>query len=368
MKILVSGAGVAGLASAINLGTRGHDVTVVEYGRDLRFSGSPIDIRGDALGIADRMGLLTTIRAQRIDTTELAQFVDADGRPVAAAPIEEASDSPDDVEIAREDLMRTIADAVPDPDVIRFGDSVEELTDDGDGVDVRFRSGRTDRYDLVIGADGMHSAVRRLVFGPERDYVKHLGVYIAYADLPGEGSRPDRVSTLYNVPGRMAGVIRFKDRALAAFMFRSDWLDYDHHDLVAQKKLLADAFTDVTSWRVPELLDAALADPALFFDSASQIHMPSWHRGRVALVGDAAHCAAFLSGRGTSLALTGAWFLAEELDRAGGDHTVAFERYEARQRPYATFAQESIGKGRETLIPATWEDIEARNERLRLGS
>jgi 2-polyprenyl-6-methoxyphenol hydroxylase-like FAD-dependent oxidoreductase len=364
MKILVSGAGVAGLASALDLGTRGHDVTVVEYAPHLRLRGTPIDIRGDAIETVARMGLLAEIRERRIRMSELLQFVDSDGEPVARIPMAEVSDSDDDIEILREDLVRILADAVPDTAAIRFGDSIDSLTDDGDGVDVRFRSGRTGRYDLVVGADGQHSAVRRLVFGPERDYLRHLGVYIALADLPGEAGH-DRVSSMHNVPGRMAGIARFTGKALATFTFRSEPLDYDYRDVDAQKEILVDAFAGHTSWKIPELLDAARADPEFYLDSASQIHMPSWHRGRVALVGDAGYCAAFLSGRGTSLALTGAWFLAEELDRFRGDHTAAFARYEERQRPYVTFAQERVGQGRDRLLPASWEDIDARNERLR---
>jgi 2-polyprenyl-6-methoxyphenol hydroxylase-like FAD-dependent oxidoreductase len=366
VKILVSGAGVAGLASALDLGTRGHDVTVVEYARRLRVKGTPIDVRGDAIEIVDRMGLLAKVREQRIRMSEANRFVDADGRPVASIPMAVVSDSDDDIEIARGDLVHILADALPDTATIRFGDSIEELTDDGDGVDVHFRSGRAERYDLVLGADGQHSAVRGLVFGPEQDYLRHLGVYIALANLPGE-TGPDGV-TLYNVPGRMVGIARFKGMALASFTFRSERLDFDHRDLDAQKKILVDAFAGHTSWKIPQLLDAARADPELFFDSASQIHMPSWHHGRVALVGDAGHCAAFLSGRGTSLALTGAWFLAEELERCGADHAAAFERYEARQRPYVTAAQERVEQGRERQTPLTWEAIAARNERLRASN
>ncbi|MBP2367395.1 FAD-dependent monooxygenase [Pseudonocardia parietis] len=364
MKILVSGAGIAGLACALDLGTRGHDVTVVEYAHRLRLTGTPIDIRGDAVETVARMGLLAKIREQRIRMSELMQFVDSDGEPVARIPMAEVSDSDDDIEIVRADLVHILADALPATATIRFSDSIDSLTDDGDGVDVELRSGHRERYDLVLGADGQHSAVRRLVFGPERDYLRHLGVYIALAALPDE-AWPDRVSSMYNVPARMAGIARYKDKALATFTFRSEPLDYDHHDLDAQKKILTDAFAGHTTWKIPQLLDAARTDPEFFFDSASQIHMPSWHRGRVALVGDAGYCAAFLSGRGTSLALTGAHLLAEELQRCGTDHTEAFHRYEARQRPYVTFAQERVGQGRDRLIPPTQEAIDARNERLR---
>lgn len=367
MNILISGAGVAGLSAALDLTSRGHRVTVVEYASHFRVNGSPIDIRGDALEIADTMGLLTRIRESRVRTTELGRFVNSDGATVARVPVEEMSDSGGDIEIAREDLAHILVDVLPSTTTIRFRDSVDSLADDGDGVDVHFISGRTERFDLVLGADGLHSVVRRLTFGPERDYLRHLGLYIGLADLPG-GAQPDRLNSVYNFPDHMVAIARYKDTAFTSFIFRSGLIDYDYHDIDVQKKILIDAFADHTEWKIPQLLDAVRADPELYFDSVSQIHMPTWHRGRIALVGDAAHCAALLSGRGTSLALTGAHFLAEELERSGGDHTVAFERYAARQRPYVEFAQNSVSEGGDLIVPPTWEAINARNERLHAAS
>lgn len=367
MNILVSGAGVAGLASALALGSRGHHVTVVERASHFRVNGSPIDIRGDALDIARRLGLLDRIRENRVHATELSVFVDSDGAPIGRLPADEISDSADDLEIAREDLAHILIDALPSTVTVRLRESVHSLDDDGAGVDVVFASGESGRFDLVLGADGLHSAVRRLVFGPEQDYLHPLGFYIALADLPG-AARQDRLNPVYNFPGHMATIWRYKDRALAGFGFRSDPIEYDYHDLDAQKQLLIDAFAGHTEWRIPELLDAVRADPEFYFDSVSQVRMPTWHRGRIALVGDAGYCATLLSGRGTSLALTGAYFLAAELDRAGGDHTVAFPRYETRQRPYVEFAQASVAGGSELTVPSTWEAIDARNQRIRAMS
>lgn len=367
MNVLVSGAGVAGLALAVNLSARGHQVTVVERSSHFRVNGSPIDIRGDSLQITEKMGLLGQIKDNRVRMSELSQFVDSNGDTIASFPADEASDSPDDVEIAREDLANILAAALPSEVTVRFLDSLDSIADDGAGVDVHFVSGLAERYDLVFGADGQHSGVRRLAFGPESDYLRHLGLYVALADLP-EQARPDRMNPMYNYPGHLGGIARYKDKALAVLMFRSALLDYDYHDLGAQKKILTDAFAGHTEWKLPELLDAARRDPELYFDSVSQIHMDTWHKGRVALVGDAAHCAALLSGRGTSLALTGAYFVAEELGKSGGDHTSAFENYETRQRPYVTFAQASVGTGGATMVPETQEDLDARNERVRAMS
>ncbi|MEV8543407.1 FAD-dependent oxidoreductase [Streptomyces sp. NPDC051572] len=364
MNILVSGGGIAGLATALELGNRGHQVTLVERAAHLRVTGAPIDVRGDAVEFASRMGVLPKLREQRIRMAEHGVFVHADGSVAARLPVEEMSDSGDDIEIAREDLARTLADALPESTDIVFGDSVDALTDDGAGV--HFVSGRAERFDLVLGADGLHSVTRRLAFGPERDYVRHLGLYVALTDLPAEArtDRADRTSPLYNYPGHLASIARYRNKAFGVFLFRSGLLDYDHRDLDAQKKILLDAFAGHTEWKIPQLLDAVRADPEFYFDSVSQIHMPTWHRGRIALVGDAAHCAALLSGRGTSLAISGAHFLAEELEDAGGDHTVAFERYEQRQRPYVEFAQNSVTDGGELIVPSTQEAIDVRNARL----
>ncbi len=361
MRILISGAGVAGLSAAITLGAHGHDVTLVERAGHLRVNGSPIDIRGDALDVADKIGVLEQIRDRRIDMTERVQFVDSNGAVVAELPPEQINDSPDDIEIPREDLTTILRDQLEPSVDLWFGESIAELVDDDDGVDVRFASGAAGRYDIVVGADGMHSAVRRFTFGPEQQFLSHLGFYVALAGLPNY-TPVGRNNPLYNFPGHMIGIVTYNDNALAVFTFRSSWIDYDYHDLDAQKQILANAFAGHNEWRVPELVEAALADPELYFDSVSQIRMPAWHRGRVVLVGDAAHCTSNLTGRGTSLALTGAWFLAQALRDHPDDIAQAWEQYDRDQRPHATRVQAMAAPGGDLLVPATQDQIDARNE------
>ena len=361
MRILVSGAGIAGLSAAIDLSADGHDVTIVERANHLRVNGSPIDIRGDvAIGVAEKMGVLAEILDRRVDMTERIQFVDEDGTVVAEPPLDEINDSSDDIEIPREDLTNILYDHLGPSVELRFEQSIAELDADDRGVDVEFASGARERYDLVVGADGMHSAVRRLTFGPEQQFLRHLGFYVALAELPGYTPH-GRNNPMYNYPGHLTGIAAYNDKALAVFMFRSPWIDYDYHDLDAQKRILAAAFAGHDEWRVPELVDAAVRDPELYFDSVSQIEMPAWHRGRVVLVGDAAHCASNLSGRGTSLALTGAWFLAQALRDHPGDLARAWEQYDRDQRPHAIRCQATAAPGGDRLIPATQEEIDARN-------
>ncbi len=355
---------MAGLSAGITLGAKGHDVTIVERANHLRVNGSPIDIRGDALEVAGKMGVLDAIRARRVDMSERIQFVDRDGELLAEMPDSEFNDCPDDTEIPREDLADVLRAALNPATVLRFGESIADLHHDGDVVDVRFTSGERQRYDMVVGADGMHSATRGLMFGREDQFLRHLGFYVALAELP-DHTQSDRRNPMYNVPGRMAGIATYRDKALAVFMFRSPWIDYDYHDLTAQKQLLRNAFDGHTEWKIPELLDAATNDSELYFDSVSQIHLPCWHRGRVVLVGDSAYCASPLSGRGTSLAMTGAWLLAEALSDHPDDVAAAFNRYEREQLPHVTYAQGTAGPGGDVLVPATRSDIDARNQRLR---
>lgn len=355
---------MAGLAAGITLGAGGHDVLIVERAGHLRTSGSPIDIRGDAIAIVDKLGLLNQMDAHTVSMTELVQFVDAAGSVVADLPGGEVSDSEGDLEIPRDDLARVLLGALTPATSLVFGESIQTLHPDPDGVDVTFVSGETDRFDLVVGADGMHSLTRRLAFGPEQDYIHHLGIYVALTNLPGQRSS-ERSNPMLNWPGHSIGIARYNDVALGVMNFRSSWIDYDYHDLDAQKQILIEAFAGHDEWHVPEILDAVRADPELYFDSVGQIRMETWHHNRVVLVGDAAHCASPHSGRGASLAVSGAWFLAQALEEHPTDLEAACRDYEANQRPYVIHAQATAAPGGDLLVPATQEALDARNERLR---
>lgn len=363
MRILISGAGVAGLSGGITLGKLGHEVTIVERASHLRTTGSAIDVRGEALEIAQKMGVMNEISANRVNMTDQLRFINSDGEPIVGLPGSAINDSPDDTEISRKDLAIILDAALPTQVNLVFNESIKSLNDDGHQVQVTFNSGKLDSYDLVVGADGLHSVTRRLTFGPEQNYLKHLGYYVALTEMAPE---PDfeTTSPMLNLPNKMAGVARFKDSAVGVFTFRSPWIDYDYHDLAAQKQVLIDTFAADHEWRIPELLDAVRADPEFYFDSVSQIQMPSWHLGRIVLLGDSAHCASLLSGRGTSIAMTGAWFLAESLEAHPDNLEAALTAYEDLQRPRAERAQATAGPGAEIMMPPTQAAIDARNEYL----
>ncbi|WP_328929604.1 FAD-dependent monooxygenase [Streptomyces sp. NBC_00190] len=247
-----------------------------------------------------------------------------------------------------------------------WGDSVSRLEQDDDGVTVAFEHADTRRFDLVIGADGMHSTVRRLAFGPEAKFIRHKDHHFAFADTDAALGE-DRWVTMFNLPGKMAGVYRSGNhaRAKAYFIFRSGRLAYDHRDVEQHKRLVRAAFEGESPWRIKELLSTALDDPDFYFDALSQVHMESWSTGRVALVGDAAWCASPASGAGTELSLVGAYRLAGELAAARGDHRAAFLRYEATHRDLVRKKQR-IGVNVRLMVPKTAAGRRVRDTFARL--
>ena len=369
MSVLVAGASIAGLSVAQGLGRRGFQVTVVERSPELRRAGSPIDVRGEALGTATDMGILARIAENEIASSRRASFttfVDEVGREIASLPAEVAKDSPDDIEVARDKLIDILHESIDSGVEFVFDDSIEDLTDTGRNVEVTFERGSPSSFDLVVGADGIHSTTRRAAFGPESSYRRHLGVYYAILQLPAELGVPQQSRT-YNAPGRMATISDFGDRTLGWLAFRSPEIDHDHRDLEQQRRLILDAYSDVHGWRVAEIMDVLAQASEFHFDSVSQVHMDRWSCGRVVLTGDAAHAASLFSGRGTSLAMMGADILARELAEYAGDTTGAFARYEEVLRPAVSRAQEGVREARDCMVPDSWESIDARNRQFMAG-
>ena len=360
-RILISGASIAGLTLAHWLGRHGFRPVIVERAAALRTGGNGVDVRGQAGEVADRMGIMPRVRALTADVLGI-KFVDAADRAVAR--IDMRTLDPSSVEIMRGDLVALLRE-VTDVEIL-FGDSVRGLEQDDDGVTVAFEKAPARRFDLVAGADGMHSQVRRLAFGPEEEFVRHKDHYFAFANADAALGE-DRWVTMFNTPGRMAGIYRSGNHAQAkAYLaFRSAPLNYDTRDISSQKRLVTDAFGNQTSWRTRELLDSALADPDFYFDACAQVQMTSWSAGRVVLTGDAAWCPSPAAGAGAELALVGAYSLAGELAAADGDYRSAFNRYDAALRPLVA-ARQQIGPNIRLMLPRTEVGRRARNTLVRL--
>ncbi|HVV22682.1 MAG TPA: FAD-dependent oxidoreductase, partial [Pseudonocardiaceae bacterium] len=270
-----------------------------------------------------------------------------------------------DLELRRGDLACTLYEAGKDMAEYRFGDSIRAIAQDDAGVDVEFEHAPPERFDVVIGADGQHSRVRSLAFGPEARFARSLGYYVGGAAVDPSHGTADR-PVMYNTPGRAAGVYRFGADAAAIFLFRRvEPIHYDHRDTEEHKRIVAAEFAHEDGWVVPRLLAEVLATDDFYFDSLSQIRMPGWSRGRVALAGDAGYGPALLSGSGTTLAMVGAYLLAGEL--ANGDHVGAFARYEAAHRALVERSQRSAGTGGGFLVPRTPGAIRRRDMLARMA-
>ncbi len=368
-KILVSGASIAGPAVAYWLQRYGFTVTVVEHAQALRGGGYPIDIRGTALDVVERMGVYPRLRAAHVDTRRLT-FLDVDGAPIVSLEPQAVVGGAEgrDIEVRRGDLAAALYDATRDDVTYRFGDSIEALDEDADGVEVTFRSGLRRRFDLVIGADGLHSRTRALAFGPEEQFHRYLGYCFAGFTMPNplglshEGvmwNAPGRAAALYAV-GDHPQVHGFLNFALPEPPFAA------FRDPAAQRELVAAVFAD-DGWEVPDMVRAMRTADDLFFDVISQICMPAWSRGRVALVGDAAYAPSFLTGQGSSLALVGAYMLAGALATAR-DHGTAFADYERGTRGFVEQNQALVAEGDALLFPTTVEALARRDALLRQGS
>ncbi|WP_067137016.1 FAD-dependent monooxygenase [Microtetraspora malaysiensis] len=358
--VLISGAGVGGPTAAYWLAGHGFRVTVVERGGTPRSSGNPVDVRGPAVRVAERMGVLSRLRAAATGTTGLT-FVDAAGRRVGRMDMR-AFQQPDEVEIPRGDLASILYEASRDHVEFLFDDSIATLDQDEHGVEVTFDRAGPRRFDLVIGADGLHSMTRRLAFGAESGFVRHMGLYVATMPLGGR-SGPGRDILMHNIPGRAVAVSSTPSGAF--FLYRSPAEPgFDHRDIEQHKRLLTRAYADV-SWRAPELLERVRAADDLYFDSVSQVRLPRWWNGRVVLLGDAASCVS-LFGDGSTLAMAGAFTLAEELAAGPGDPGAAFRRYDAAHRPLVDAKQGNIGQVSALMVPATRRGILARNLATRL--
>ncbi|GLZ28041.1 FAD-dependent oxidoreductase [Lentzea sp. NBRC 105346] len=360
MRTVIVGAGIAGVSLAWWLERAGWDVLVLEQAPAFREGGYMIDFFGPGYRVADRMGLLDELKRLRAPISSVT-YVDHEGR--RRSELDESSYdmiADDVISLPRGDLARTVYEHLRSQ--VRFGVTVDQIEEIGGGVRVTLTDGSVEHADLLVGADGVHSRVRELVFGREERFVRYLGYHTA-AFTTDNAELSARIGPRYQmltVPGRMMGCYAMRDSVLAAlFLYRSNEWDLPRDAGAALREEFAGF-----GWVTPEVLRALPDD--LYFDQVCQVELDSWHEGRVVLLGDSCQAVSLFAGHGASLAVTAAFVLAEEL-QADAEVETALGRYQDRMRPVATKTQEFGRRFIEWMAPSTRWRILARDMFLKLA-
>ena len=370
MRVLISGAGIAGPTLAYWLVHYGLKPTLVETAPCLRTGGYVVDFWGAGFEIADRMGLLPEITRKGYMLGEV-RVVDQSGKRVAGFPAEAFSRMTHGryVSLPRGELAASIFGRIEGKVETIFGDGVARIEQTASSVHVTFESGSAREFDLVVGADGLHSRVRELVFGPESRFEKYLGYKAAAFGVNGYQPRDELVYVMYTQVGQQ--VVRFAMRDDYT-MFLFTFADEDAAgpgDVQGQKVLLRKRF-EASGWECPQILSALDAAGDFYFDRVSQIRMDPqqglWTRGRVTLIGDAASCVSLLAGQGTALAMVAAYILAGELSRCGGDYAEAFRRYQDMFGPFVLAKQKAALRFAGSFAPKSKVTLFLRNQLFEL--
>lgn len=365
--VLVSGAGIGGPMLAFWLKAGGFEPTLIEHAPALRAGGFVIDFWGLGYDLAERMGLANDIERVGYHMREL-RIVDERGERVAGFGTKVFRELTGGrfVTLGRSDLSRLLFEKIKGITEVIFGDEIVSLREGADCVQVQFKHTSERSFDLVIGADGLHSSVRNFVFGAQDQFEKQLGYEVAAFEVHGYRPRDEDVYVIYSEPGRMLGRFALHDnRTLFLFIF-ADNVDPlpAMLDLSAQKAVLRTKFGD-GKWECPRILDELDRTQDLYFDRVSQIKMETWSRGRVALVGDAAFCVSLMAGQGSALAMTAAYVLAGELAKAAGRHEEAFNNYEKRLRGYIIAKQKGAERFSAAFAPKTRWGLFLRNQAIK---
>lgn len=366
-SVLISGASIAGPALAYWLDQHGFKPTIVETAPALRPGGHAVDVRGVARDVVRRMGIMPRVRELCVDERGIAN-VNGRGGVRSRLPAEAFGGEGivAEIEIMRGDLSAVLYEATHSFTEYLFDDRIVELVQGSDAVKATFAGGTTRSFDLVIGADGVHSGVRALAFGPEEEFVRYLGGYTAYFTVPDPGDL-NNWFLMYNEPGVCAGIRPERgSTAKASLSFASrEPIAYDRRDVEQQRDILRRRFAGA-GWRVPWILDAMADAPDFYLDSVCQIHIGQWMRGRIGLIGDAAYCGSPLSGMGTSTSLVGAYVLAGELASIPEDPEGALLRYQMEMKDYVAQCQELPPGGFNGMVPASRLMIHLRNLSMRM--
>lgn len=360
-QVLISGASFAGLATAWWMHRLGYAVTVVEIAADLRKGGTPVDIRDDVIAVVERMGLLEQIAAKGLPPRSF-EMLQADGTSAGRIEAEQNSgEARPGWEIERDDLLDILYAQIRSDVTFRFSDSIAAVQQSATGVDVEFKGGGCGTYALLFGCDGTHSAVRRLCFGPESDYLHFMHMYFSLSVVRNELLEPN-ASQFIHMPGKVIMLNGYEGKSDVGFIFASDeQISYDRRDAQQQRQMIAKYF-EAEGWRTPELLAAMWDCENFYFDMLCQIRMPGWTEGPVALVGDAGYCPSPAAGLGGSMALLGAAALADAMAQHPDSIDAAFAEYDTSFRPLVDRIQAmAVKQAQQMLQPPSegafpWEE------------
>ena len=368
MRIAINGAGIAGTALAYWLHRSGHEVVLIEKAPQFRTGGFAVDFWGVGYTVAERMGILSEVREHGYAIQEV-RIVDERGRKVGGFSTDTLRRRMNDrfTSVPRGDLAAAIFRTIENHIETLFDNSISAIDERATGVLVSFEHGTPREFDLVIGADGLHSTVRDLVFGPERQFEKQIGYRVAVFEVEGYRPRDELVYVTYTTPGRQVGRFPLRgDRAMFSFLFASERMTSPEPlDAEGRKALLHQVFADA-GWECPHILQAMDQIGDVYYDRVSQIRMDGWSKGRVLLIGDAAACVSLMAGEGAGLAMTEAYVFAGELNRAGHDYQAAYRRYEQLLRPFVEGKQKSVRYFASAMVPNTRVGVWLRNQATKL--
>ncbi|MEO8110140.1 MAG: FAD-dependent monooxygenase [Ginsengibacter sp.] len=368
-NILISGAGIAGVALAFWLKKFGFNPTIIEVSPTLREGGYAIDFMGAGFDVAEKMNIIPALEKADLNISHIA-FVDKDNNEKGRMNYKKIKKVLNNraFTLLRSDLAKSIYKSLDEETEIIFGDTIKEIKQDDEKVIVTFKSGLTRSFDLLVGADGLHSNVRNLIFGNESQFEKYYGYYTSSFTIDNF-STEGRAFSMFNVPNKQVAVYSInKEKTATFFIFTSpEKLNYEYHDIDKQKQILKNEFMN-SGWKCPELLSRIDTTSDFYFDSISQIKMEHWSKGRVSLVGDACDCPSLLSGKGSTLAMVGAYILAGELKLAKGNYNTAYKEYEKILKPFMEKKQKSAQSFAKSFVPKSNFGIWSRNQAFKLMS
>lgn len=362
--VLICGIGIAGATLAYWLSENGFEPTLIERASGLREGGSVIDLSGVGYEVAERMGLLPDFKAQEYNVQEV-RFVDGRGRRVGGfdARVFRSLTGGRYVSLTRGDLAKLLYRNIERRCEVIFNDTINAIEQDERGVNVTFERARPRRFDLVIGAGGLHSVVRKLLFDSEQQFHRFLGYAAVAFEVKGYRPRDEGVYVCYAAPGKQVARFALRDdRTMFLFVFATDQApQIDPADNRLPKELLRAKF-DREEWECPNILSALDGCGDLYFDQVSQIRMNTWSLGRVALVGDAAFCPSLISGRGAALSMLAAYVLAGELSKRKERPEEAFRHYQRFLRYFIIEKQVGAEQFAVSFVPQTPFDLFLRNQ------